>query len=198
MMTSRAEYRLLLRQDNADIRLRKKGYEVGLIPEDKYKKLIEKEEQIKEETERLKSIKVGAAKNVQAFMEKHNSPILKTAVSLAELICRPELNYENIADLDPDRKELSKEVIEQVEINIKYEGYIERQQRQVDKFKKMENKKIPAEIDYDDILSLRLEARANLKKFRPINVGQASRISGVNPADISVLLVYLENYNRKK
>ncbi|WP_155829553.1 tRNA uridine-5-carboxymethylaminomethyl(34) synthesis enzyme MnmG [Butyrivibrio sp. XPD2002] len=198
MMTSRAEYRLLLRQDNADIRLRKKGYEVGLIPEDKYKKLIEKEEQIKEETERLKSIKVGAAKNVQAFMEEHNSPILKTAVSLAELICRPELNYENIADLDPDRKELSKEVIEQVEINIKYEGYIERQQRQVDKFKKMENKKIPAEIDYNDILSLRLEARANLKKFRPINVGQASRISGVNPADISVLLVYLENYNRKK
>ncbi len=197
MMTSRAEYRLLLRQDNADIRLRKKGYEVGLIPEEKYKKLIEKEEQIKEETERLKSIKVGAAKNVQAFMEAHNSPILKTAVSLAELICRPELNYENIADLDPDRKELSKEVIEQVEINIKYEGYIERQQRQVDKFKKMENKKIPAEIDYDDILSLRLEARANLKKFRPINVGQASRISGVNPADISVLLVYLENYNRK-
>jgi tRNA uridine 5-carboxymethylaminomethyl modification enzyme len=198
MMTSRAEYRLLLRQDNADIRLRKKGYEVGLISEEKYKKLIEKEEQIKEETERLKSIKVGAAKNVQAFMEEHNSPILKTAVSLAELICRPELNYENIADLDPDRKKLSKEVIEQVEINIKYEGYIERQQRQVDKFKKMENKKIPAEIDYEDILSLRLEARANLKKFRPINVGQASRISGVNPADISVLLVYLENYNRKK
>ncbi len=196
MMTSRAEYRLLLRQDNADIRLRKKGYEIGLISEDKYQHLIIKEKEIEEETNRLKNIKVGASKDVQNFMDNHNSPRLKTAVSLAELICRPELNYENISELDTDRKPLSKEVIEQVEINIKYEGYIERQQRQVDKFKKMENKKIPAEINYDDILSLRLEARANLKKFKPINVGQASRISGVNPADISVLLVYLENYNR--
>ena len=129
-------------------------------------------------------------------MDRHDSPRLKTAASLSELICRPELNYENISELDPDRPTLSKNVIEQVEINIKYEGYIERQQRQVDKFKKMENKKIPADINYDDVLSLRLEARANLKKFRPINVGQASRISGVNPADISVLLIYLENYNR--
>ncbi|WP_408069740.1 tRNA uridine-5-carboxymethylaminomethyl(34) synthesis enzyme MnmG [Butyrivibrio sp. JL13D10] len=194
MMTSRAEYRLLLRQDNADIRLRKKGYEVGLIPEEKYLKLIEKEQKIEEETRRLKSVKVGASKNIQFFMDLHNSPRLKTAVSLAELICRPELNYDNIAEIDIDRKPLSKDIIEQVEINIKYEGYIDRQQRQVDKFKKMENKKIPADIDYDDVISLRLEARANLKKFKPINVGQASRISGVNPADISVLLVYLENY----
>ncbi|WP_022761801.1 MULTISPECIES: tRNA uridine-5-carboxymethylaminomethyl(34) synthesis enzyme MnmG [unclassified Butyrivibrio] len=196
MMTSRAEYRLLLRQDNADIRLRKKGYEVGLIPEDKYKALLLKEELIEKETARLKELKVGASKDVQDFMDRHDSPRLKTAASIAELICRPELNYYNIAELDPERPELSKDVIEQVEINIKYEGYIERQQRQVDKFKKMEDKKIPADIDYDDVISLRLEARANLKKFKPVNVGQASRISGVNPADISVLLVYLENYRK--
>lgn len=197
MMTSRAEYRLLLRQDNADIRLRKKGYEVGLISEDKYLKLLQKEKDIEEETNRLKSIKVGASKEIQKFMEKHDSPKLKTAVSLAELICRPELNYDNIAEIDKDRKPLTRDVIDQVEINIKYEGYIDRQQRQVDKYRKMENKKIPADINYDDIISLRLEARANLKKFKPINVGQASRISGVNPADISVLLVYLENYKRR-
>ncbi|WP_026524503.1 tRNA uridine-5-carboxymethylaminomethyl(34) synthesis enzyme MnmG [Butyrivibrio sp. MB2005] len=196
MMTSRAEYRLLLRQDNADIRLRKKGYEVGLISEEKYNALILKEKQIQEETERLKSIKVGANATIQEFMDKHESPRLKTAVSLAELICRPELNYQNISDIDPDRPDLPLDVIEQVEINIKYEGYIERQQRQVDKFKKTEKKIIPVDIDYDDVISLRLEARQNLKKFRPVNVGQASRISGVNPADISVLLVYLENYNR--
>ncbi|SDB65600.1 tRNA uridine-5-carboxymethylaminomethyl(34) synthesis enzyme MnmG [Butyrivibrio sp. INlla16] len=196
MMTSRAEYRLLLRQDNADIRLRKKGYEVGLISEEKYKALLLKEELIKNETERLKELKVGASKDVQDFMDRLDSPRLKTAASIAELICRPELNYYNIAELDPERPKLSKDVIEQVEINIKYEGYIERQQRQVDKFKKMENKKIPADIDYNDVISLRLEARANLKKFKPVNVGQASRISGVNPADISVLLVYLENYRK--
>ena len=198
MMTSRAEYRLLLRQDNADIRLRKKGYEVGLISKDKYDALILKEKQIEEETLRLKSIKVGANAEVQKFMDEHDSPRLKTAVSLAELICRPELNYENIKQLDPDRPSLSEEVITQVEINIKYEGYIERQQRQVDKFRKTEKKLIPSDINYDDVISLRLEARQNLKKFRPKNVGQASRISGVNPADISVLLVYLENLSRSK
>ena len=196
MMTSRAEYRLLLRQDNADIRLRKKGYEVGLISEEKYQALLSKEEQIEKETERIKNVKLGANANVQKFMDEHNSPRLKTAVSLAELICRPELDYDLLKELDPDRPELSKEVIEQVEINIKYEGYIERQQRQVDKFRKTEKKIIPSDINYDDVISLRLEARQNLKKFRPKNVGQASRISGVNPADISVLLVYLENYNR--
>ncbi|WP_029323695.1 tRNA uridine-5-carboxymethylaminomethyl(34) synthesis enzyme MnmG [Butyrivibrio sp. AE3004] len=196
MMTSRAEYRLLLRQDNADIRLRKKGYEAGLISEEKYKSLILKEKQIEDEMNRLKSIKVGASSNVQDFMERHNSPKLKTAVSLAELICRPELDYQSIEELDMDRPELSKDIIEQVEINIKYEGYIDRQKRQVEKFRKMENKRIPSDINYDDVLSLRLEARANLKKIKPVNVGQASRISGVNPADISVLLVYLENYSR--
>ncbi len=196
MMTSRAEYRLLLRQDNADIRLRKKGYECGLISKEKYDALIEKEKNIETEIERLKSVKVGAAANIQAFMDKYESPRLKTACSLAELICRPELDYYKISEIDPDRPQLSDEVINQVEINIKYEGYIERQQRQVDKFRKMEKKTIPADINYDDVLSLRLEARANLKKFKPKNVGQASRISGVNPADVSVLLVYLENYKR--
>ncbi len=198
MMTSRAEYRLLLRQDNADIRLRKKGYEAGLISEEKYQELIEKERLIEEETERLKSVKVGASQNIQDFMDRHSSPRLKTAASLAELICRPELDYENISEIDPDRPNLSKTIIEQVEINIKYEGYIERQQRQVDKFRKTEKKVIPHDINYDDVISLRLEARQNLKKFKPINIGQASRISGVNPADISVLLVYLENYKRNK
>ncbi len=198
MMTSRAEYRLLLRQDNADIRLRKKGYDAGLISEEKYQELIKKERLIEEETERLKSVKVGASQNIQDFMDRHSSPRLKTAASLAELICRPELDYENIKEIDPDRPELSKTIIEQVEINIKYEGYIERQQRQVDKFRKTEKKVIPHDINYDDVISLRLEARQNLKKFKPINIGQASRISGVNPADISVLLVYLENYKRNK
>ncbi len=197
MMTSRAEYRLLLRQDNADIRLRKKGYEVGLISKEKYDALILKEKQIEEETLRLKNKKIGANAEVQKFMDEHNSPRLKTAVSLSELICRPELDYDDISELDPERPELSRDVIDQVEINIKYEGYIERQQRQVDKFRKTEKKLIPADIDYDDVLSLRLEARHNLKRFRPKNVGQASRISGVNPADISVLLVYLENLSKK-
>ncbi len=198
MMTSRAEYRLLLRQDNADIRLRKKGYEAGLISEEKYQELIEKERLIEEETNRLKSVKVGASPNIQDFMDRHSSPRLKTAASLAELICRPELNYDNIKEIDPDRPDLTKNIIEQVEINIKYEGYIERQQRQVDKFRKTEKKVIPHDINYDDVISLRLEARQNLKKFKPYNIGQASRISGVNPADISVLLVYLENFKRNK
>jgi len=196
MMTSRAEYRLLLRQDNADIRLRKKGYECGLISKEKYDALLIKEDQIEKEIERLKSVKVGAAAPIQKFMDEHNSPRLKTAVSLSELICRPELDYYSLSEIDPDRPDLPADVIDQVEINIKYEGYIDRQQRQVDKFRKMEKKKIPADINYDDVLSLRLEARHYLKKFKPVNVGQASRISGVNPADISVLLVYLENYNR--
>jgi tRNA uridine 5-carboxymethylaminomethyl modification enzyme len=196
MMTSRAEYRLLLRQDNADLRLRAKGHDVGLISDEKYEKLLKKEEMINAEVKRLKETTVGANARIQEFMEKCGSSSLKTATSLAELICRPELNYDLIAEIDPDRKELPADVIEQVEITIRYEGYIERQQRQVDKFRKMEKKKIPADINYDDVLSLRLEARHYLKKFKPVNVGQASRISGVNPADISVLLVYLENYNR--
>ncbi len=202
MMTSRAEYRLLLRQDNADLRLRKKGYEIGLISEIQYQYLLRKEELIAQEMNRLKTTSVGANKEIQAFLESHNSSSLKTAASLAELICRPELNYELLAEIDKDReafamelcgeKTLPVDVIEQVEIEIKYEGYIIRQKRQVEQYKKMENKKIPEDLDYDKVPSLRLEARQKLKLFKPVSVGQASRISGVSPADVSVLLVYLE------
>ena len=193
MMTSRAEYRLLLRQDNADLRLRKKGYEVGLISQEEYKVLLEKEKLIEKEILRLKNTMVGANKEIQDFLESRNSSSLKTAASLAELICRPELSYTEIAEIDKDREVLPENVTEQVEIEIKYEGYIERQKRQVDQYKKMEKKLIPNDIDYDDIVSLRLEARQKLKLYRPVSVGQASRISGVSPADISVLLVYLEH-----
>ena len=193
MMTSRAEYRLLLRQDNADLRLRKKGYEIGLISEQQYQHLLKKEEMIKLEVERLKTTIVGANARIGAFMEKHGSPALRTGCSLAELMCRPEFDYASIAEIDENRQELPEEVIEQVEIEIKYEGYIKRQIAQVSSFKKMENKKIPADIDYDDVNSLRKEARQKLKMFVPVNVGQASRISGVSPADISVLLVYLSS-----
>ena len=197
MMTSRAEYRLLLRQDNADLRLRKKGYEIGLITEEQYQALIRKEELIQQEISRLKAKVIGASKDIQAFLEQNGSTTLKTAASLAELICRPELNYKMLAEIDPERVELPLDVIEQVEIEIKYEGYIVRQMRQVDQYKKMEKKRIPENIDYDQVPSLRIEARQKLKIFKPVSVGQASRISGVSPADISVLLVYLEHYNRK-
>ncbi len=197
MMTSRAEYRLLLRQDNADLRLRKKGFEVGLISQEQYDALVKKEQLIEEEINRLKNTMVGANKEIQHFLESHESSSLKTAASLAELICRPELNYEILAEIDSERKPLPAEVVEQVEIEIKYEGYIVRQKRQVEQYKKMEKKKIPDDIDYDDVPSLRLEARQKLKQFKPISVGQASRISGVSPADISVLLVYLEQRSRK-
>lgn len=192
MMTSRAEYRLLLRQDNADLRLREKGYQAGLISKDQYDALLQKKKQIEEEIKRIKEVKIGAAKANQEFLERHGSATLKTGVSLAELLCRPELDYNSLAELDPERKELDPSVIEQVEIEIKYEGYIERQLRQVEQFKKMEKKHIPDDVDYDDVSSLRLEARQKLKSFHPVSVGQASRISGVSPADISVLLVYLE------
>lgn len=198
MMTSRAEYRLLLRQDNADIRLRKKGYEVGLITREEYDYLLQKEALIEKEITRLKNTIVGANKEIQAFLEGKGSSTLKTAASLAELICRPELGYSAIAEIDKDREELPYDVVEQVEIEIKYEGYIIRQKRQVDQHKKMEKKLIPIELDYDEVPSLRLEARQKLKEFSPISVGQASRISGVSPADISVLLVYLEHYNFTK
>ncbi len=198
MMTSRAEYRLLLRQDNADIRLRKKGYEVGLISEDKYNKLTDKIDKIAKEVERLKNTTVGANATIQKFMEDNGSSPLKTATSLAELICRPEFSYETLAPIDKERPVLSKEVIEQVEITIRYEGYINRQERQVEQFKKLEKKLIPADIDYSDVSSLRLEARQKLEKFRPTNIGQASRIGGVNPADVSVLLIYLDSFYRGK
>ena len=148
--------------------------------------------------ERLQNTKIGANKKVQEFLSKHDSALLKTAVTLAELLCRPELSYELLSEIDPDRKSLSDDVIEQVNINIKYDGYIKRQIKQVETFRKIENKKIPKDIDYDDVSSLRLEARAKLKSFQPVSVGQASRISGVSPADISVLLIYLETYYQKK
>ena len=196
MMTSRAEYRLLLRQDNADIRLRHKGYEIGLIDEERNNKLILKEKLIEEEVARLKETTVGANSRIQEFMERMGSTPLKTATSLAELICRPELNYENIYEIDPERKPLPEDVIEQVEITIRYEGYINRQQRQVEQFKKLEKRLIPDDINYDDVSSLRLEARQKLEKFRPTNIGQASRIGGVNPADVSVLLIYLDSIGR--
>ena len=192
MMTSRAEYRLLLRQDNADLRLTKIGYEVGLISKERYNKLIEKEKLISEETSRLKNLMVGGNAKVQSFLTAHESTPLKTAVSMADLLMRPELNYELLAEIDTDRKELPEDVTEQVEIELKYSGYIERQQRQVEQFKKTESKKIPENLDYDAVPSLRIEARQKLKQIRPVNIGQASRISGVSPADISVLLVYLK------
>lgn len=197
MMTSRAEYRLLLRQDNADLRLREKGYQIGLISEEQYQSLLKKKQMIKEEICRMKEHMVGASKENQDFLIRHNSSTLKTGSNLAELVCRPELSYEILSEIDPDRPSLPADVIEQVEIEIKYEGYIERQLRQVEQFKKMERKKIPADIDYDSVLSLRIEARQKLKSFHPMSIGQASRISGVSPADVSVLLVYLEQYNRK-
>ena len=198
MMTSRAEYRLLLRQDNADLRLRKKGYEVGLICQQEYEALLKKEEQIKEEIYRLKHTSVGANREIQSFLDSFGSSPLKTAASLAELICRPELSYDLLKEIDKERKPLPKDVTEQVEIEIKYEGYILRQKKQVEQYKKVEKKKIPSNINYDDIPSLRIEARQKLKLFQPVSVGQASRISGVSPADVSVLLVYLEHLGRKE
>jgi len=198
MMTSRAEYRLLLRQDNADLRLRKFGYEVGLVSKEDYEKTLKKQEAIEKEVNRLKSTMVGANKRTQDFLTRHDSSLLKTGASLADLMCRPELTYENLAELDDERENLPYDVLEEVIIQVKYEGYIERQMHQVAQFKKMEKKLIPDDIDYDDVSSLRLEARQKLKQFRPLSVGQASRLSGVTPADISVLLVYLEQLKYRK
>lgn len=197
MMTSRAEYRLLLRQDNADLRLREKGFHIGLVSEEEYEAVLKKKSLIEQEIRRLKSVTVGASEKYQVFLEKYGSSPLKTGSSLAELMCRPELDYKKLGEIDPERKELPEDVIDQVEIEIKYEGYIERQLRQVEQFKKMEKKKIPVDIDYDAVPSLRIEARQKLKNLRPVSVGQASRISGVSPADISVLLVYLEHRKEK-
>ena len=191
MMTSRAEYRLLLRQDNADLRLRKYGYRVGLISEEQYAALKRKEEQIQEEIERVENTYVGTSSNINELLEEYGSTLLSGGSSLAELIRRPELNYKMLAEVDPKRPELPEDVQEQVNINIKYDGYIKRQMKQVEQFKKMEEKKIPENINYDEIQSLRIEAKQKLNLYRPINIGQASRISGVSPADISVLLVYL-------
>ena len=198
MMTSRAEYRLLLRQDNADLRLTKKGFEIGLIDEARYLALVKKEHEIDKEIARLENTVIGASKEVQDLLIRENSAILNTATTLAELIRRPELQYEVLADIDNNRPILDKDVIEQVNINIKYDGYIKRQLRQVEQFKKLENKKIPEDLDYNIIQSLRIEARQKLMKHRPTSIGQASRISGVSPADVSVLLVYLTQYNASK
>lgn len=198
MMTSRAEYRLLLRQDNADIRLTRKGYEVGLISEERYQALLLKEKQIGDEIRRVEHENIGANAEVQKFLEEHESTPLKTGATIGELIRRPELNYEVLKDIDPGRPELPESVREQVNINIKYEGYIKRQLKQVEQFKKLEKKKIPENIDYDEIGSLRIEAVQKLKLQRPESIGQASRISGVSPADISVLLVYLEQMKGKR
>lgn len=196
MMTSRAEYRLLLRQDNADLRLTPIGYEIGLIDEERYQNLLEKEKSIDKEIERIKNTSVGGSDNVQKLLSDNGSTPLQSGITLAELIRRPELSYEIIAPIDVNRPELSQEVCEQVNINIKYEGYITRQLKQVKQFKKLEKKKIPKEINYEIINSLRKEAVQKLSDIRPESVGQAARISGVSPADISVLLVYLENYNK--
>ena len=193
MMTSRAEYRLLLRQDNADLRLRKKGWEVGLIDDETYHKLQKKERMIHEEIERVEYTTVGGSAEVQSLLESQGSTLLKSGTTIAELIRRPELNYKVLAPIDKERPELPEDVCEQVEINIKYDGYIRRQMKQVEQFKKLEQKKIPEDIDYEDVGSLRIEARQKLEAYRPVSIGQASRISGVSPADISVLLVYLES-----
>ena len=191
MMTSRAEYRLLLRQDNADVRLTPIGHEIGLISEERYEKFLEKQQLVSEEIERVKKATIGANQQVNELLEKYNSTPLNSGATLAEIIKRPEMKYEYLETVDKGRKPLSKEVIEQVNIQLKYDGYIKRQLKQVEQFKKMEKKKIPVDINYDDIYSLRLEAKQKLNQIRPESVGQASRISGVSPADISVLLVYL-------
>ena len=198
MMTSRSEYRLLLRQDNADLRLTKKGYEAGLISEERYQDLIKKELQIEEEIKRVENENIGANPEVQSFLESHGSTPLKTGTTIGELIRRPELNYEMLEPIDKNRPVCSDGVKEQVNINIKYEGYLRRQQKQVEQFKKLEKKKIPENINYDEIKSLRIEAVQKLKMYKPESVGQASRISGVSPADISVLLVYMEQMKKSR
>lgn len=191
MMTSRAEYRLLLRQDNADVRLTPIGHEIGLINDARYEMFLEKQRQVAEEIARVKNTTVGGNAKVNELLEAYGSTPLASGATIAELIKRPELKYEYLEPIDPDRKPLYKDVIEQVNIQLKYDGYIKRQLKQVEQFKKMEKKKIPADINYDDVYSLRLEAKQKLSQIRPESVGQASRISGVSPADISVLLVYL-------
>ena len=196
MMTSRAEYRLLLRQDNADLRLTKKGYEVGLISQERYDWVCKKEQLIDEEIERVNHVKIGANAKVQALLEKNNSIPLNTGTTLADLIRRPELDYDKLKDIDADRPDLPEEVTEQVNILIKYEGYITRQVKQVDKFKRLEKKKLPQHFDYNEISGLRIEAQQKLNEFQPLSIGQASRISGVSPADITMLLVYMEQVKK--
>lgn len=197
IMTSRSEYRLLLRQDNADLRLTEYGYKVGLVTEERYQKYLRRKEAIEKEIERIKNVQVTSRKEVNEFLAKLESTELKKPISLYELIKRPELNYYNVAPLDPERPELDDSVTEQVNITAKYEGYIDKQLEQVNQFKKFENKIIPEDINYEDVKGLRIEAKQKLSQIRPMNIGQASRISGVSPADISVLLIYLEQLQRK-
>lgn len=196
MMTSRAEYRLLLRQDNADLRLTEIGHEVGLISDERYNGLLKKREMIKDEIDRLLNTTIGASQNVQTFLKNNESTPLKSGATLAELLKRPELSYDKLKDIDDNRPDLPDDVTEQVNIELKYDGYIKRQMRQVEQFNKLEKKKIPDDIDYHNVYSLRKEAEQKLSEIRPTSVGQASRISGVSPADISVLLVYLESGRR--
>ena len=197
MMTSRAEYRLLLRQDNADLRLSKKGYEIGLISKERYDWVCEKERLIEQEVARVAKVHIGASREVQELLESYGSIPLNTGVTLTELIRRPELDYEKLAPVDKERPNLPYDVIEQVNIYIKYEGYLSRQKKQVESFRKLEKKKIPDDLNYDDVPSLRIEARQKLKFYHPISIGQASRISGVSPADISVLLIYMESIKKR-
>lgn len=196
MMTSRAEYRLLLRQDNADLRLTEKGYKAGLVSEERYQKFVAKRQAIEDEMERLKHVYVGTSANVQEILERKGSTLLKSGMALAEILKRPEMAYEDFVDVDKDRPELPIEVVEQVMIELRYEGYIKRQMQQVDQFKRLEKRLIPEDINYDEVSSLRLEAKQKLEQVKPVSIGQASRISGVSPADISMLLVYLEQRNR--
>lgn len=198
MMTSRAEYRLLLRQDNADLRLREKGYQVGLVTKEQYDYVLWKKKVIAEEAERMEHVHVGAVPEVQQLLEKYESTPLKNGISLADLIRRPELTYHILAPLDKKRPDLPEDVREQVNINIKYDGYIKRQLKQVEGFKKLETKKLPEDLDYNEISGLRIEAKQKLNEYRPVSIGQASRIAGVSPADISVLLVYMESYRRHR
>ena len=198
MMTSRAEYRLLLRQDNADLRLTKKGYEVGLISQERYNYVVKKEALIEEEIARVENVHIGANAKVQELLEQYGSQLLSNGTGLTELIRRPELNYNMLAPIDPERPDLPDDVREQVNINIKYDGYIKRQIKQVKQFKKLENKKLPENFDYNKVSGLRMEAQQKLNLYQPISIGQASRISGVSPADISVLLVYLEQLYYKQ
>ena len=198
MMTSRAEYRLLLRQDNADLRLRGIGHEIGLVDDETYEKVLQKEKDIQTEIERLEKTTVGANPKIQAFLESHGSTALKTGATLAELVRRPELDYFMLTELDEKRPDLSYDTAEQVNINIKYEGYLKRQQQQVAQFKKLEKKKLDPDFDYSTVNSLRREAVQKLNLYKPASIGQASRISGVSPADISVLLVHLEQMRHSK
>ena len=192
MMTSRAEYRLLLRQDNADLRLSKYGYRVGLLSKERYEKTVEKQRIIDAEIERLKNTSVGTSENVLSLLRELNSTELTSGITLAELIRRPELSYALIAPIDKNRPEIDEDIADQINIELKYEGYISRQIKQVEQYKKLEKKKIPADFDYDKVPSLRIEARQKLKKIRPVSIGQASRISGVSPADINVLVVFMK------